>query len=158
MKFSTILLPTAFLLPYVLAFPSYAGLEDRSGNLEKRQQQFDPVRQKIDITGNHIFKAPGVNDLRGPCPGLNALANHGYIQRSGVTSLLEVLSAAQTVFGFAVDLAIGLGYARSFPSLPPRDSFCSLFFSVGIVLLVSFLLEIPSARNSLLVGRPHSHR
>lgn len=25
----------------------------------------------------HPFIAPGPNDLRGPCPGLNTLANHG---------------------------------------------------------------------------------
>ena len=24
----------------------------------------------------HAFEAPGPNDIRGPCPGLNALANH----------------------------------------------------------------------------------
>ena len=34
--------------------------------------------QLIDVTGVHAWKAPGPNDLRGPCPGLNALANHGY--------------------------------------------------------------------------------
>jgi hypothetical protein len=27
--------------------------------------------------GNHPFQAPGPTDQRGPCPGLNALANHG---------------------------------------------------------------------------------
>lgn len=25
----------------------------------------------------HPFKAPGPNDIRGPCPGLNTLASHG---------------------------------------------------------------------------------
>lgn len=113
MKVSTII-PTAFLLPYVSAFSSYAALENRSGSLEKRQVQFDPVRQKVDVTGEHIFKAPRVNDLRGPCPGLNAMANHGYIQRNGVTNLLEVLAASQNVFGFAADLALALGYAPPF--------------------------------------------
>ena len=34
--------------------------------------------QLIDVTGVHAWKAPGPKDLRGPCPGLNALANHGY--------------------------------------------------------------------------------
>lgn len=34
--------------------------------------------QLIDVTGTHAWVAPGPNDLRGPCPGLNALANHGY--------------------------------------------------------------------------------
>ena len=26
----------------------------------------------------HAFQRPGPNDIRGPCPGLNLLANHGY--------------------------------------------------------------------------------
>jgi len=31
----------------------------------------------------HEYRAPGPNDLRGPCPFLNTLANHGYIRRDG---------------------------------------------------------------------------
>ncbi|THU90500.1 Cloroperoxidase [Dendrothele bispora CBS 962.96] len=31
----------------------------------------------------HPWIAPGPNDLRGPCPGLNTLANHGFIPRDG---------------------------------------------------------------------------
>lgn len=34
--------------------------------------------QLVDVTGEHAWVAPGPNDIRGPCPGLNALANHGY--------------------------------------------------------------------------------
>jgi len=32
---------------------------------------------------NHEYKDPGPNDLRGPCPFLDALANHGYLNRNG---------------------------------------------------------------------------
>nr|7ZBP_A Chain A, Marasmius rotula UPO [Marasmius rotula]7ZBP_B Chain B, Marasmius rotula UPO [Marasmius rotula]7ZBP_C Chain C, Marasmius rotula UPO [Marasmius rotula]7ZBP_D Chain D, Marasmius rotula UPO [Marasmius rotula] len=31
----------------------------------------------------HPWKAPGPNDSRGPCPGLNTLANHGFLPRNG---------------------------------------------------------------------------
>jgi hypothetical protein len=51
------------------------------------------LNKPIDITGKHVFKTPGQNDQRGPCPGLNALANHGYISRNGVTSFAEVVTA-----------------------------------------------------------------
>jgi hypothetical protein len=39
---------------------------------------FDKEKQYINITkgSGHEFVAPGPNDLRGPCPGLNAFANH----------------------------------------------------------------------------------
>lgn len=113
MKFSTIL-PTLFLFPYTSAFPSYASLE---GNPEKRQEQFDPVRQKIDVTGIHIFKPPGPGDLRGPCPGLNALANHGYIQRNGVTTFIEIFAAAQQIYGIGEIIALSLSYATPVSSL-----------------------------------------
>ena len=41
------------------------------------------------VTGEHEFQPPNFDggDQRGPCPGLNALANHGYIPRSGVVSV-----------------------------------------------------------------------
>jgi hypothetical protein len=52
----------------------------------------DP-NKPVDITGKHIFRAPTKTDQRGPCPGLNALANHAYISRDGITSLAEVVTA-----------------------------------------------------------------
>ena len=33
----------------------------------------------------HQFQAPGPTDVRGICPTLNTLANHGYISRDGVS-------------------------------------------------------------------------
>lgn len=44
--------------------------------------------QLIDVTGNYAWKAPGPNDIRGPCPGLNALANHGYFPHVCSTKIL----------------------------------------------------------------------
>ncbi|KAJ7607502.1 Cloroperoxidase [Roridomyces roridus] len=32
---------------------------------------------------NHEWKAPTADQVRSPCPGLNTLANHGYLPRSG---------------------------------------------------------------------------
>lgn len=39
------------------------------------------------------FIAPGTNDSRGPCPGLNLLANHGYLPRNGLVNYGQVLEA-----------------------------------------------------------------
>lgn len=115
MRLSTIL-PNAFLFLYASAFSSYMGPQDsyKSGNLKKRQVPFDPVAQKIDVTGDHVWVAPRPSDLRGPCPGLNVLANHGYIQRNGITNLAEVVDAAQLVFGIGLDLALALRYTTYF--------------------------------------------
>lgn len=39
---------------------------------------FNPETQYINVTkgSGHEYVPPGPNDLRGPCPGLNAFANH----------------------------------------------------------------------------------
>lgn len=39
------------------------------------------------------FQAPGPNDSRGPCPGLNLLANYGYLPRNGYVNLGQVIEA-----------------------------------------------------------------
>lgn len=62
----------------------------------------------IEVTGDHAFIPPNfeAGHQRGPCPGLNALANHGYISRDGVTSLVEVTSAISSVYGMGLDIAL----------------------------------------------------
>lgn len=64
----------------------------------KRQITFDPGAQYVSTTGNHAFVAPNflAGDQRGPCPGLNALANHGYLPHSGVADLLTITEAVNT--------------------------------------------------------------
>ena len=55
--------------------------------------------QLVDVTGEYAWVAPGPNDIRGPCPGLNALANHGYFPHSGVVPLALGASATEEVYG-----------------------------------------------------------
>ena len=59
--------------------------------------------QLIDVTGEYAWVAPGPDDLRGPCPGLNALANHGYFPHSGVVPLAVGESATEQVYGRCQD-------------------------------------------------------
>ncbi|KAH7136931.1 oxidase [Dactylonectria estremocensis] len=102
------------------AFPAYLndlGAEavaqisaDLSGALRQAHEKrllFDPLTTPIEVTGTHKFIAPDYENgaQRGPCPGLNALANHGYINRKGVTSLVEVTAAINTVYGMGLELA-----------------------------------------------------
>ncbi|KAB8200630.1 Chloroperoxidase [Aspergillus parasiticus] len=73
----------------------------------------DSMNSPIDITGDHAFQPPDFEkgDQRGPCPGLNALANHAYISRSGVVSVSERPASLTThrLYGLGVDLATILG-------------------------------------------------
>ncbi|KAL8744573.1 MAG: hypothetical protein Q9190_003186 [Brigantiaea leucoxantha] len=89
-------------------------LDQAQGHKEKRQSgpggipftTFDK-NQLIDVTGVHSWQPPGPNDLRGPCPGLNALANHGYFPRSGIVPLDVGASAPEKVYGHGDTWSIG---------------------------------------------------
>ncbi|KAE9397477.1 Cloroperoxidase [Gymnopus androsaceus JB14] len=69
---------------------------------------FDPATQYVSTTGVHEFVPPGEGDLRGPCPGLNAMANHGYIPHNGVATIDEFVDGTDQVFGMGFDLALFL--------------------------------------------------
>lgn len=80
---SSVIFGAAALTNYALAFPAI--MEDalkagqQAGQLAKRvlgvNPGFDAAAQLIDVSGPHAWIKPGSGDLRGPCPGLNALAN-----------------------------------------------------------------------------------
>lgn len=61
----------------------------------KRQAGFDPVAQRVSTTGKYAWKAPNLaaGDKRGPCPGLNALANHGYLPHNGIAPATTIIQA-----------------------------------------------------------------
>ncbi|KAK2764604.1 hypothetical protein FQN54_009299 [Arachnomyces sp. PD_36] len=73
------------------------------------------IRAPIDITGEHAFQPPDFEngDERGPCPGLNALANHGYIPHNGVVSFGHAIAAVNEVYGMGIDLATVLAAAAT---------------------------------------------
>ncbi|KAK9419456.1 hypothetical protein SUNI508_07431 [Seiridium unicorne] len=54
---------------------------------------------------DHPFQAPGATDQRGPCPGLNTLANHGYIPRTGIATIGQINAATAKVFNMGADLS-----------------------------------------------------
>jgi len=79
-------------------FPDYPGSPTHA-----LYNDFDPETQLVSVSGEHEWQAPGDGDIRGPCAGLNAAANHGYIPRSGImtaeainTGLWEAFSLDKT--------------------------------------------------------------
>ncbi|KAK4493742.1 hypothetical protein PRZ48_014927 [Zasmidium cellare] len=54
----------------------------------------------------HYFVAPGKNDIRGPCPGINTAANHNFIAHDGITTFNELIDMQQNVYGVGYDLAV----------------------------------------------------
>jgi len=117
------LLALALLTP-VSAFPSMlrrrfqlksilGGLADQGNNADAA------VQPQVSTTGGtnnlqwvpdaaHAFQAPQSTDKRGPCPGLNAAANHGYLPRNGIVTLDQLVQAQQQVFNVAPDLGLTL--------------------------------------------------
>ena len=59
---------------------------------------FDYEDQLISITGEYAYQSPSVSDIRGPCPGLNAAANHGYLPRSGIATIEQTVSGLGALY------------------------------------------------------------
>ncbi|KAF5706718.1 Aromatic peroxygenase [Fusarium mundagurra] len=72
----------------------------------KRAAKFDSKKQRISVSGEHEFLPPNLKagDERGPCPGLNALANHGYRPGNGVADMQTIIKATNEVYGMSLDL------------------------------------------------------
>ncbi|OJD18597.1 hypothetical protein AJ78_01368 [Emergomyces pasteurianus Ep9510] len=89
----------------------YSQLQAELKHKRSKRLLFDTMKKPIEITGDHAFVPPNfeAGDQRGPCPGLNALANHGYIPHNGVTTTAQVIFAINNVFGMGLDLATILG-------------------------------------------------
>ncbi|KAH7197292.1 Chloroperoxidase [Fusarium flagelliforme] len=120
MKWYQVLSVVACIADDAYAFPSYlngaigdvvasrlSNVVDEAVRSTHEKRLLNTVDQPIDVTGKYEFRPPNFDkgDQRGACPGLNALANHGYIKRSGITSLVEMLGAANQVYGMGIDLA-----------------------------------------------------
>ncbi len=93
----------ALLLPLASAFPYLA--DDAGGakaeHFRRASPGFDAAAQRIDVSGAHAFTPPNIQagDLRGPCPGLNALANHNYLPHNGWATISQFVTAVNQVFG-----------------------------------------------------------
>ncbi|KAH7341355.1 Chloroperoxidase [Rhizoctonia solani] len=112
-----------------VALPSITGTNSArcpfAGNSQSKRQKstlFDPVKQRIDVSGKHEFQPPGPNDKRGPCPALNAMANHGYINHTGITTFAEATFASNKIYGLGLDAggifsAMGVAYGGDLKNL-----------------------------------------
>ncbi|SMY19362.1 unnamed protein product [Zymoseptoria tritici ST99CH_1A5] len=59
---------------------------------------FDEEDQKVSVSGEHQYIAPSLSDIRGPCPGLNAAANHGYLPRNGIQNIEQTISGLGALY------------------------------------------------------------
>ncbi|KAL8667875.1 MAG: hypothetical protein Q9202_000340 [Teloschistes flavicans] len=117
MKFSLLTVTCiVFSITHVIAFPhlnaqvlqDQVKQEEKSKHIRertKRQVGFDPVAQHVSTTGEHVWVAPNIaaGDKRGPCPGLNALANHGYLPHNGLAPATTIVQAVNQAYGMSLD-------------------------------------------------------
>ncbi|KAF8809822.1 Cloroperoxidase [Phlegmacium glaucopus] len=67
------------------------------------------------MSENHDFIAPQSSDSRSPCPALNALANHGYLPRSGKDfTFFQLINVLVLVYNISYTLAFILAFAGFF--------------------------------------------
>ncbi|KAJ7575558.1 Cloroperoxidase [Mycena floridula] len=77
---------------------------------------------QIDFS-KYKWQAPKATDLRSPCPGLNTLANHGILPRSGKgLTVKNVVDASIIGYNVQVDV-IGLPAKVGFLTSPDDESF-----------------------------------
>ncbi|KAL8792072.1 MAG: hypothetical protein Q9195_005327 [Heterodermia aff. obscurata] len=86
--------------PYDTRFPYLGAKNGLPGNGK------GGIKVPADGDTAHAFEAPGPNDIRGPCPALNTLANHHFISHDGIATLNELLDAQQNVFNLGYDAAL----------------------------------------------------
>ncbi|KAF2086534.1 Cloroperoxidase [Saccharata proteae CBS 121410] len=81
-------------VPYTAAYPYNGAANGQPGNAK----------------GGYLVPAPGDTDhdtdIRGPCPGLNTAANHGFLARDGIVTFNELVDAQQNVYNVGYDLAV----------------------------------------------------
>ncbi|KAK0127152.1 hypothetical protein ONS96_006705 [Cadophora gregata f. sp. sojae] len=123
MKYSICLATLALQVSQVIAFPAHIFNlpvnEDEKRELARislqveastkrdfvsRAPGFNAAQQYVSNQGAHKFVPPGKNDLRGPCPGLNAMANHNYIPHNGIATISQFIQGTYDVFGMGLDL------------------------------------------------------
>jgi Peroxidase, family 2 len=77
---------------------------EAEGRLQRRQlagitPPFDAAQQYVSNQGTHAFVVPSGSDQRGPCPGLNAMANHNYLPHNGIGTMEDFITGTQEAFG-----------------------------------------------------------
>ncbi|KAG9313426.1 heme-thiolate peroxidase [Chiua virens] len=118
------LIPYALGFPHLANFPEYrslAGLSPQEVRAVERSFSQTPGAQPLpppinDTSSKLVYDAahpylpdqPG--DIRGPCPGLNTLASHGYLPRNGVATPAQIITAVQEGFNMGWSLAAFVTY------------------------------------------------
>ncbi|KAJ3560007.1 heme-thiolate peroxidase [Leucocoprinus birnbaumii] len=111
------------LVSSTTAFPAYGSLAGLSQDeldriiptLQAREPASLPPPMKFNGTklvndAQHPWKPLKPGDIRGPCPGLNTLASHGYLPRNGIASPSQIIGAVQEGYNMDPSFATFVTY------------------------------------------------
>ncbi|KIJ30163.1 hypothetical protein M422DRAFT_187474 [Sphaerobolus stellatus SS14] len=138
-KFSTLFAFSALAIQ-AIALPQYrslAGLSEREleGILPRLNVVTPPpsppgppndTSVKLVNDAAHPFMPLQDGDIRGPCPGLNTLASHGYLPRNGIATPAQIINAVQDGFSMDNGLATLLAYATMLVDGNPLTNLMSI--------------------------------
>jgi hypothetical protein len=93
-----LLIAVASLASLAQAHPTFASRSTSVGRIIVFPDPDPDTSLKQVPDADHPYIAPGPMDMRGPCPALNTLANHGYLPRNGIVTPEQVVTA--TTQGF----------------------------------------------------------
>jgi hypothetical protein len=96
-------------IPPVAPFPEFPGAPTHA-----LYNKFDAKSQLVSTSGEHAYINPGAGDIRGPCAGLNAAANHGYLPRTGIATAEAVNTGLWQAFGLDKTATLFLQTATMF--------------------------------------------
>ncbi|KZV98543.1 aromatic peroxygenase precursor [Exidia glandulosa HHB12029] len=111
----------ALAVPALQPYDSLAGLTRdevdafaRSVKVVGGQPIPPPIKDtslKLVVDKDHQWKPLRAGDQRGPCPGLNALASHGWLPRTGIVTPGEIVTAVQNGYNMEWKRAVLVTYA-----------------------------------------------
>ncbi|KAH8601004.1 hypothetical protein B0O99DRAFT_681860 [Bisporella sp. PMI_857] len=93
------------------SLPSNLPLSSEEGNSGPIPSvSFNAADQFVDVRPGttHQFIAPAGSDKRGPCPGLNAAANHGFLPRNGLPTIAQTITGLNQAYSFGPEFAAAL--------------------------------------------------
>ncbi|EJD46377.1 heme-thiolate peroxidase [Auricularia subglabra TFB-10046 SS5] len=160
---STLLVITCALAATIKPYQSLAGLSHaeieafvRSVNVpivgaEPVPPPIEDTSSKLVNDAEHPYMPLKDGDQRGPCPGLNALASHGYLPRSGVATPAQIINAVQEGFNMAHDIAIFVTYAAFLVNGNQLTNLMSIGSSCGLSSLTGPAPPLPALAGGLNV-------
>ncbi|KAJ4299471.1 hypothetical protein N0V90_004716 [Kalmusia sp. IMI 367209] len=83
-------------------------VEGNSGPIDS--VTFSATEQLVNVGpgSGHQYQDPGSNDKRGPCPGLNAAANHNFLPRNGQPNIQQTVDGLAAAYSFGQEFAAAL--------------------------------------------------